>query len=117
VAAVALVAVLGVSACTSTPSPRRVALDTIDSLDLSAGDEACMKDVIAGYSNDELEDIGDGNENLDFTNENFRANATPEYQEYVDRLSACLSGDGEAAADTTEPAADTTEPAETTEPA
>ena len=61
--AVAAVAVLGLSACASTPSAKRVALDTVDRVvaeqGLSATERECMIDAIEGYSEDRLESIAD----------------------------------------------------------
>ncbi len=60
-AAIALVAVFGVSACNSQPSAKRVAQDLVKSLpDATDAQRQCMLDVIDGYSKDELEAIGNG---------------------------------------------------------
>lgn len=58
--AVALVAVIGVSACQSDPSAKRVAQDLVKTLTQDQPEvQDCMLDVIDDYSKDELESIGD----------------------------------------------------------
>ena len=62
--AIGLVAVLGVTACESDPSAKRVAQDLVRTLTQDQPEvEECMLDVIDGYSESELEDIG--NDSLD----------------------------------------------------
>jgi hypothetical protein len=57
------------SACSSTPSNRRVVSDVIESLeaagDLDEEQEACMLDRLEGYSDDQLDAIAEENENWD----------------------------------------------------
>ncbi len=54
---------LGLSACASTPSAKRVALDTVDRVvaeeGLSSVERECMRDAIDGYSEDRLEEIAE----------------------------------------------------------
>ncbi len=69
-----------------------------------------MKEVIDTYSDDELDDLGTANENLDFTSEDYVAAGTPEYQEYVERLNECVTGDGEAATQSTDESGSTDAP-------
>jgi hypothetical protein len=62
-AAVALVALAGLSACTSDPSAKRVAQDLVNTITMEPGGGGekvrdCMLDVIDGYTTDELEAIG-----------------------------------------------------------
>ena len=52
--AVAVIAVLGVSACTSDPSPTRVAQDLVETVASTPEEEECMLDVIDQYDLDEL---------------------------------------------------------------
>lgn len=59
VLAAVAVAVLGLTACVSTPSAKRVALDVVETLDVSDSVKACMRDVIDEYDADELEDIAE----------------------------------------------------------
>ena len=114
---------LGLSACTSTPSHRRVVLDQIDALDHVEGlevtdaQQACMRDVVGTYDNDGLENIATAgnNEDIDWNDENALASGSPELQEFVERLRECVTGEPESTA-TTE-AADTTEAPQTSEPA
>lgn len=63
-AAVALVALVGLSACTSDPSAKRVAQDLVNTITMEPGGGGekvrdCMLEVIDGYSTEELEAIGD----------------------------------------------------------
>lgn len=61
--AAAAVAALGLSACASTPSAKRVAQDTVDRVvaeeGLSAVQRECMLDAIDNYSEDRLEEIAE----------------------------------------------------------
>ena len=57
--AVALLAVGGLTGCSSTPSAKRVALDMIDTLDISASAKACMVDKVEGYTTEELDKIAE----------------------------------------------------------
>ena len=116
IASLALVGLLGLSACTSTPSHRRVVLDQIDALDQVDGlevtdaQQACMRDVVGTYDNDGLENIATAgnNEDIDWNDENALASASPELQEFVERLRECVTGESTEASETTE-AAETTE--------
>lgn len=68
-----------------------------------------MKDVAGTYDGAELENIataGD-NEDINWNDENALASASPELQEFVERLRGCVTGDAEST-ETTE-ASDTTE--------
>lgn len=55
----ALVAVLGLSACASTPGAKRIALDVVDTLDVSETVKVCMRDRIQEYEENELQDIAE----------------------------------------------------------
>lgn len=55
--AVALTVVLGASACTSDPSPTRVAEDLVRTLASTPEQEECMLDVIDGY--DDLDGVAE----------------------------------------------------------
>jgi len=58
-AAVALVAVLGLAACTSDPSPKRVAEDLVRTEASSPEEEECMLDVIDDYDDEfGINDLG-----------------------------------------------------------
>ncbi|MGB0112989.1 MAG: hypothetical protein WBP59_07190 [Ilumatobacteraceae bacterium] len=63
-AAVGLIAVLGLTACESDPSAKRVAQDLVKTLTQDEPEvQECMLDVIDGYTTSELQDIG--NDSLD----------------------------------------------------
>jgi hypothetical protein len=57
---VVLAAVGGLTACNSTPSARRVALDVIDTLPVSDTVKECMRTKVKSYSEDEIESFADG---------------------------------------------------------
>lgn len=54
---------MGLGACRSTPSAKRVALDMVERVaieqDLSDRERDCMRDAIEQYDADDLEDIAD----------------------------------------------------------
>jgi hypothetical protein len=80
---VALVAVLGLSACQSDPSAKRVAQDLVKTLAETPAEEECMLDVIDEYDLDALgSDANDGDEA-----EQTAANA--ELAKFEDDLAAC----------------------------
>jgi len=89
VTAVAVVGLLGFTACNSTPSDRRVVLDMIESLDQPAAADECMNEVVGDYSNDSIEQMAEQNADLAFDNPDFVASGTEQYQEFVARLTAC----------------------------
>ena len=82
--AVALVAVFGVSACNSDPSPTRVAQDLVETVSSTPEQEECMLSVIDDY---ELDDLG-----KDATNENpeISGPAQDELDAFEADLAACL---------------------------
>ncbi len=87
--AVAALAVVGLGACTSTPSAKRVTLDVIESLegiDDTARD--CMLEVVERYTNEELEKLGEENPNFTSLDANLD-NVTPEFREFSEALQAC----------------------------
>ena len=57
---VVLAAIGGLSACNSTPSARRVALDVIDTLPVSDAVKECMRVKVEAYDEDKLESIAKG---------------------------------------------------------
>ena len=74
-----------------------------------------MIDVAGTYDSDELDNIataGD-NEDINWNDENALASASPELQQFVERLGECVTGDA-SSTETTE-TSDTTEASETTE--
>lgn len=96
-------------------------LDQIDALELPADQQACMNEIVGTYQNGELEDIAEDetNDALNWNDENALAAASPELQQFVERLRGCVTGEGEST-DTTEgsgttDASETTEPVDTTE--
>lgn len=58
-AAVAVFAVVGLGACASTPSAKRVALDVVETLEVSAPVKQCMRDAIDNYSADDLQELAE----------------------------------------------------------
>jgi hypothetical protein len=92
-AALALVAVLGVAACSSTPSAKAVAEDYIESIpNLTDGQRQCMLEKLDTYSDETLTSIGDANLDVDFDDQSAAATqTTPEFREFVDDLAECMS--------------------------
>jgi hypothetical protein len=80
---VALVAVLGLSACQSDPSPKRVAQDLVQTLAETPAEEECMLDVIDEYDLNALGADADGGDEA----EQDAANA--ELAKFEDDLAAC----------------------------
>jgi hypothetical protein len=91
-AALALVAVVGVAACSSTPSAKAVAEDYIESIpDLSTEQRECMLEKLDTYSEDELEVIGEENLDVDFSQPDAVDAASPAFQDFVDNLADCVT--------------------------
>ena len=55
-----LAAIGGLTACDSTPSARRVALDTIETLEVSESVKECMRTKVEAMSKDEVEAFAQG---------------------------------------------------------
>ena len=89
---VAVVAVVGLGACTSQPSEKAVVKDVIEGLDgLSEAERTCMLDLIDTYSEDELKVIGEENETLDFNDPNaVEEQGSAAFQKYVNDLNGCM---------------------------
>jgi uncharacterized lipoprotein len=89
IASVAVVAVLGLSACTSDPGPKRVAEDIIkrEAILNPELDEACLLAELDRYSSSDLEQIAQ-----DLAAENSERNASGEtaLRTYELSLSRCL---------------------------
>jgi hypothetical protein len=112
--AIALFGVLGLTACTSNPSNRRVVEDMIDSLDITDDQKLCMNDVLEATSNDQLDQMAEQNNDLDFSQPDAVSIGTEQYQEWVANLSACVP-EGEGASTGSTVASDTTEAGDSTE--
>lgn len=76
-------------ACTaSKPSARRVAEDIIGSVEgLTEAQRECMVGRLDGYSDEELDVIGEENQNVDFSAEN--PDASEGWQKFEADLAAC----------------------------
>ena len=79
--------VLGVSACTSDPTPKRVAEDLINTLAETDEERECMLDILDGYSAGELEALGNAVNEGDQAEQ---ADAQRQLDEFQARLSSCL---------------------------
>ncbi len=90
---VGVVAVLGLGACTSQPSAKAVAEDVVQSLDgLTEAQRTCMLGKLETYSSDEIERIGEANEDVNFQDENAVATqGDAGLQKFVDDLSTCMT--------------------------
>lgn len=90
--ALAALAVLGLGACTSQPSTRTVAEEIIETLEGVPQDvKDCLAERLEGYTDDELEAIGEANPN--FTSANSTIAMTPELEAFIADLEACSTGD------------------------
>jgi hypothetical protein len=93
--AIIAVALLGLGACSSTPSAKGVAEDYVESIDgLNDEQRQCMLEKLDGYSSDELEALGEANVNVDFDQPDAVETATPEFQEFVENLNTCMDSSG-----------------------
>jgi hypothetical protein len=93
-AVVGAAVLLGLTACTSTPSAKAVAQDYVESIDLEPEQETCMLERLDNYTNDQLEAIGEANVSVDFDQPGAVEDATPEFQQFVADLRECMSGSG-----------------------
>jgi hypothetical protein len=84
-AVLAVAAVAALTGCMSTPSAKRVALDMIETLDISEAARDCMTEKVEGYSEEELDDIAglavDGN-----------PQGTQQLQQFENDLATCTRG-------------------------
>ena len=85
-ASVAVVALLGLTACTSDPNSKRVAEDLIKTLALEPAVQECMLDVLDGYSESDLDDLGKAINEGDLDEQ---ADAASALAEYEDDLASC----------------------------
>lgn len=74
------------SACESQPSAKRVAEDIINTLATTDEERDCMLDILDGYTQDELDDIGNAANGDDDAE---RAAAQVQLDELEARLSSC----------------------------
>jgi hypothetical protein len=90
--AVAVVAVIGLGACTSQPSEKAVVKDVIEGLDgLTDTERTCMLDHVDNYSEDELKAIGEANETVDFSQPDaVDDQGTEALQKFVTDLNGCM---------------------------
>ena len=94
--AVAIVALLGLGACTSTPSAKAVAEDYVESID-GLTDEAAA--VHAGEARRATAAMSSKrsarpNLNVDFDQADAVQTATPEFQAFVENLNTCMGTAG-----------------------
>jgi hypothetical protein len=115
-ACLGVLALVTLSACSSRPGNRRVVSDVIESLQLPPAQEQCMLDKLDGYTDDELNEIADNNENwdpagagstLDEASEGMRA--------FIADFEQCTSEGGPPPAESAVPSA-SSEPGATSEP-
>lgn len=91
-AAVGVIALLGLAACTSDPSAKKVASDIIEAQALAAEEagedfpEQCMLDALDTFTNEELEEIAN---DLSNTNADTRAEAQVALDAFEAALAAC----------------------------
>ena len=83
-----LIAGLGVTACSSKPSAKRVAEDLINTLAETDAERDCMLAKVDVYSKDELDQIGEDAESGD---EAAKAAANAELDKLQAELESCLN--------------------------
>ena len=79
---------LGLGACTSQPSARRVMEDLIESLDADDGVKDCMVRVVDDYTDEELDQMGEENPQFNSAQPDLDG-VTPQFRAYYDELQAC----------------------------
>jgi uncharacterized lipoprotein len=83
--AVAAVAVLGLSACDSQPSAKRVAEDLVKTLTEDPAEQQCMLDVIDDYDEEyDLAQLGDDAENGDLNSQGEALDALAAYEQSLE---------------------------------
>lgn len=103
----ALVALGTLSACTSQPSTRTVAEEIVETLDgVSQEVKDCLTEKLEGYSNDELDAIGEANP--DFSSTSPGMTQTPELEAFIADLAACNEDAGAAGEPSDDSTADDT---------
>jgi hypothetical protein len=102
-----VLALATLSACSSKPSARQVVRDTIGSLEangyLDEAQEACMLAKLEGYSDDQLDDIANENENWNPAGDSTMEQASPSMQLFIADYAEC-TGEGGAAPASSQPA-------------
>ncbi|MFV0307440.1 MAG: hypothetical protein ACK5OX_06830 [Desertimonas sp.] len=92
----AVVALGALSACTSQPSTRTVAEEIVETLDgVSQDVKDCLTAKLEGYSNDELDALGEANP--DFSSTSPDMTQTPELTAFIADLQECRDGTAAAA--------------------
>ena len=81
--ALAALAAVGLSACSSAPSAKRVALDMIETLDISESAKACMTQKVEDYPEGDLEKIAELADNGD-------AEGLKQLNQFSDDLATCV---------------------------
>ena len=90
--ALAVVAVLGLGACLSNPSARTVANDWIESMDgITESQRTCLIAEIDETTDDELDLVAAGTENVDFGSPDAVESAPQPFQDFVEELeTSCM---------------------------
>ncbi len=83
-----LIATLGVTACSSKPSAKRVAEDLINTLAETDEERDCMLAKVDQYSKDELQEIG---ENAESGDEAAKTAANAELDKLQAELESCIA--------------------------
>ena len=79
---------LGLGACTSQPSARRVMEDLIESLDADDGVKDCMVRVVDDYTDEELDQMGEENPQFNSADPDLES-ATPQFRELYESMESC----------------------------
>jgi hypothetical protein len=102
-ACIAVVALGGLSSCSSQPSNRRVVSDVIESQQLPPAQEACMLERLETYTDDQLDDIANENENWNPAGDSMMEQASASMQLFIADYAEC-TGEGGAAPASSQPA-------------
>jgi hypothetical protein len=88
------VALVSLSACSSRPGNRRVVSDVIESLQLPQEQEDCMLTKLDTYTDDELDQIADDNENWDPAEGSTMEEASEGMRLFIADFEECTSAGG-----------------------
>jgi hypothetical protein len=104
-------------ACASTPSNRTVVSEVIESLQLPQAEEECMMERLDGYTDDEIDQIADDNDDWDPAGQgDTPADASEGMQLFISDFEECTEGAaGDESTGTSEPSG-STEPSGTAGP-
>jgi hypothetical protein len=102
-------ALVSLSACSSRPGNRRVVSDVIESLQLPQQQEDCMLEKLDTYTDDQLDQIADDNENWDPAEGSTMEDASEGMLQFIADFEQCTTEGAAAAPGSTEAAPGSTD--------